>query len=73
MIICSSLTVIIVKNHHNFSFFYVYFVALDSLILNQQLKIVYLLRGVRYFNFSDTLSEDQNFDIRRDLCVKKMI
>ncbi len=40
-------------------FLFSFFVALTSLILNQQSKIVYLLKKPRYFNFSDKLSEYQ--------------
>ncbi len=40
-------------------FFFYFFLALTSLILNQQSKIIYLLKKPRYFNFSDKLSEYQ--------------
>jgi hypothetical protein len=40
-----------------FLFFSSFNVALTSLILNQQSKIIYLLKKPRYFNFSDKLSE----------------
>jgi len=42
-----------------FLFFFSFFVALTSLILNQQSKIIHLLKKPRYFNFSDKLSEYQ--------------
>jgi hypothetical protein len=40
-----------------FLFFFSFFVALTSLILNQQSNIIYLLKKPRYFIFSDNLSE----------------
>jgi hypothetical protein len=40
-----------------FLFFFSFLVALTSLILNKQSKIIYLLKKPRYFNFSDKLSE----------------
>jgi hypothetical protein len=40
-----------------FLFFFSFFVALTSLILNQQSNIIYLLKKPRYFIFSDKLSE----------------
>ena len=40
-----------------FLFFFPFFVALNLLILNQQSKIIYLLKKPRYFNFSEMLSE----------------
>ena len=40
-----------------FLFFFSFFVALTSLILNQQSNIVYLLKKPRYFIFSDKLSK----------------
>ncbi len=40
-----------------FLFFFSFFEALTSLIINQQSEIIYLLKKPRYFNFSDKLSE----------------
>ena len=40
-----------------FLFFFSFFEALTSLILNQQSEIIYLLKKPRYFNFSHKLSE----------------
>jgi hypothetical protein len=49
----------IVQKSSEIFIFYVYFVALNLLILTHQLKIVFLLRGPRYFTFRDMLSDYQ--------------
>ena len=54
------------KPPQEFCFFYNYFVAMASLIPNQQSKIIYLLRVMRYFTFNDGFwninIQDENFE-----------
>jgi hypothetical protein len=47
-------------------YFYAYFVSLDSQIPKPAIKKIYMLNELRYFNFSDTLTE---FSIQQKLQV----